>query len=99
MRWLRIQIRNWLSNHSLEDEAYVSLNSTPPSIVRARDRHELEGEPLRFNIFRANGGTVVQTYVYDRQRDRSNTQLHIVGHDQDLGECLSKIVTMESLRG
>jgi hypothetical protein len=42
---------------------------------------------------------VVQTHVYDRQKDRSFQQLHIVGHDQDLGESLSKIVTMESLRG
>jgi hypothetical protein len=92
MRWLKRQLRNWINS---EDVETLSINK----LVSTRDRHELEGEPLRFNIFRANGGTVVQTYVYDRQRDRSNTQLHIVGHDQDLGECLSKIVTMESLRG
>jgi hypothetical protein len=82
------------------DEVFV--NSTKRSrnpIVGARDSHELDGEPIRFNIFRANGGTVVQTHMYDRQKDRSFQQLHIVGHDQDLGESLSKIVTMESLRG
>jgi hypothetical protein len=80
------------------DEVFV--NSTKrASITRARDSHELDGEPIRFNIFRANGGTVVQTHMYDRQKDRSFQQLHIVGHDQDLGESLSKILTMESLRG
>jgi len=68
-------------------------------LVSTRSSNELEGEPIRFNIFRANGGTVVQTYIYDRQRDRSNTQLHIIGHDQDIGESLGKIITMESLRG
>ena len=92
MRWLKRRLRNWINSDDVET---LSMNK----LVSTRDRHELEGEPLRFNIFRANGGTVVQTYVYDRQRDRSNTQLHIVGHDQDLGESLSKIVTMESLRG
>ena len=98
MRWLRIKIRRWLDNHEDMDEVFV--NSTKrASITRARDSHELDGEPIRFNIFRANGGTVVQTHVYDRQKDRSFQQLHIVGHDQDLGESLSKIVTMESLRG
>jgi hypothetical protein len=93
MRWLKQRLRNWINS---EDEM------VPPGInklVSTRDRHELEGEPIRFNIFRANGGTVVQTYIYDRQRDRSNTQLHIVRHDQDLGENLNKILTMESLRG
>ena len=93
MRWLKQRLRNWLNSDDVETLSMNKLAST------TRDRHELDGEPLRFNIFRANGGTVVQTYVYDRQRDRSNTQLHIVRHDQDLGESLNKIVTMESLRG
>ena len=99
MRWLRIKIRRWLDNHESMDDAYVNSKRPRNSIVSARDSHELDGEPIRFNIFRANGGTVVQTHVYDRQKDRSFQQLHIVGHDQDLGESLGKIVTMESLRG
>ena len=83
-----------------EGREVIEVNSkiSRGSLV-ARDSHELDGEPLRFNIFRANGGTVVQTHIYDRQKDRSFQQLHIVGHDQDLGESLSKIITMESLRG
>jgi hypothetical protein len=81
------------------DDAFVNSKRGTNSIVSARDSYELDGEPIRFNIFRANGGTVVQTHMYDRQKDRSFQQLHIVGHDQDLGESLSKIVTMESLRG
>ena len=99
MRWLRIKIRRWLDNNESMDDAFVNSKLSRNSIVSARDSHELDGEPLRFNIFRANGGTVVQTHMYDRQKDRSFQQLHIVGHDQDLGECLSKILTLESLRG
>ena len=99
MKWLRIKIRRWLNDHESMDEAFVNSKRGRNSIVSARDSHELDGEPIRFNIFRANGGTVVQTHMYDRQKDRSFQQLHIVGHDQDLGESLSKIVTMESLRG
>jgi hypothetical protein len=95
-------MKNWLRNkmHNFifpSDEA--QSNKVSKGSLVARDSHELDGEPLRFNIFRANGGTVVQTHIYDRQKDRSFQQLHIVGHDQDLGESLSKIITMESLRG
>jgi hypothetical protein len=97
MRWLKRRLRNWLNS---EDEVeYVSSKLSRNSIVSARDSHELDGEPIRFNIFRANGGTVVQTHMYDRQKDRSFQQLHIVGHDKDLGESLGKIITLESLRG
>ena len=99
MRWLRIKIRRWLNDHESMDDAFVNSKRGRNSIVSTRDSHELDGEPIRFNIFRANGGTVVQTHMYDRQKDRSFQQLHIVGHDQDLGESLGKIVTMESLRG
>jgi hypothetical protein len=93
MRWLKRRLRNWINS---EDEIEtLSIGK----LVSTRSSNELEGEPIRFNIFRASGGTVVQTYIYDRQRDRSNTQLHIIGHDQDIGESLGKIITMESLRG
>jgi hypothetical protein len=92
MNWLKRRLRIWINS---DDEESLSIHK-PVSI---RTSNELEGEPIRFNIFRANGGTVVQTYIYDRQRDRSNSQLHIIGHDQDIGESLGKIVTMESLRG
>ena len=99
MRWLRIKIRKWLNDNESMDEVFVNSKRGRNSIVSARDSHELDGEPIRFNIFRANGGTVVQTHMYDRQKDRSFQQLHIVGHDHDLGESLGKIITLESLRG
>ena len=98
MRWIKRHLWNWLSRDD-DVECVSSKLSRNTIVTRERDSHELDGEPLRFNIFRANGGTVVQTHVYDRQKDRNFQQLHIVGHDQDLGESLSKIITMESLRG
>jgi hypothetical protein len=99
MRWLKRRLRNWVnSDDELEEVNYTSSKRHRNTLV-ARDSTELDGEPIRFNIFRANGGTVVQTHVYDRQKDRSFQQLHIVGHGQDLGENLNKILTMESLRG
>lgn len=97
MRWLKQRLRSWIN--STDDEVEYVTSKRRNTLVSARDSHELDGEPIRFNVFRANGGTVVQTHVYDRQKDRSFQQLHIVGHDQDLGESLSKILTMEGLRG
>jgi hypothetical protein len=59
----------------------------------------LSTEPIRLSIYRATGGMIVETRVYDRQKDRSQNQLHIVSHDEDLGHSIAKIITMESLRG
>ena len=53
---------------------------------------------IRFSVQKANGGMVVETNFYDRQRDRSHHGLYIIRDDQDLGKELGKIITMESLK-
>jgi hypothetical protein len=53
---------------------------------------------IRFNVFPASGGRVVQTHRYDRQRDRSITGLYVVTSDQDFGKEIDKIITMEALK-
>ena len=85
MNWLKRRLRSWAFSDPAE-------GPTSPG-------ETLSTEPMRLSIYRANGGTIVETRVYDRQKDRNQTQLHIVSHDEDLGRSLSKIITMESLRG
>jgi hypothetical protein len=75
--------------------ARASLVST---ISRDSERPELESQPMYLKVYRANGGTIVETRQYDRRKDENNTQLHVVTCDQDLGDALSKIITIESLR-
>ena len=95
MNWLKRRIRIWaFSQDESEKKASRGLN-----IVSTEPGESLNSEPLRLSIYRANGGTIVETRVYDRQKDRSSNQLHIVGNDEDLGRSLAKIITMESLRG
>ena len=96
MNWLKRRLRIWAfsqdENEKIKESRGIGLISTEPG-------ETLSTEPLRLSIYRANGGTIVETRVYDRQKDRSQNQLHIVSHDQDLGHSIAKIITMESLRG
>jgi hypothetical protein len=101
MNWLKLKIRDWLNSAQdicIREEIVYSKHANRGLAVTA-DGETLSTEPLRLSVYRANGGTIVETRIYDRQKDRSTNQLHIVGHDQDLGQSLSKIITMESLRG
>jgi hypothetical protein len=41
---------------------------------------------------------IIETNFYDRRKDQSNRSLHIITDDKDLGEEISKIITMESLK-
>ncbi len=84
------KIRNWLMND--EDDysnQLVSVDSEGPNI---------QSQGFRLNVYSAAGGTIVETTKYDRQRDDHRHSLHVVTDDKDLGEELSKIITMESLR-
>jgi hypothetical protein len=82
--------RNWL-NQSSEDKINMSKS------LSVRESEALSGEPLRIQVYAANGGMVVETRTYDRQKDRTNTNLYIVNDGEDLGNELGKILTMASL--
>ena len=97
MNWLKRQIRMWAFSSDQNEKIPTNMLSRGNDIVAAGET--LSTEPIRLSIYRANGGMIVETRVYDRQKDRSQNQLHIVGHDQDLGHSIAKIITMESLRG
>ena len=98
MNWLKLKLRNWVMSAHDEVEK-MSSNKIPRGLAVTSDSESLSTEPLRLSIYRANGGTIVETRTYDRQKDRNQNQLHVVTHDQDLGDSLAKIITMESLRG
>ena len=85
------KIRNWLMNDDEED-----YNSQVNSIDE--DGPDLNSQSFRLNIFSASGGTIVETTKYDRKSDENRHSLHVVTADKDLGEELSKIITMEQLR-
>lgn len=89
MRWLKKQLRNW----ALNDDECITLTDRA---IRCVD--EPDTECIRFKVFRANGGTVVQTDQYDRKTDRQHNSLHVIVDGQDLGKELGRIITFESLR-
>ena len=97
MKWLKRRLQNWLNSSDTESMAKTATSHRGLAIQS--ESESLSSEPLRLSIYRANGGTIVETRQYDRQKDRSQTQLHIVSHDDDLGHSIAKIITMESLRG
>lgn len=97
MNWLKRRLRAWAFSADQNEKIQTNMLSRGSDVVSSGE--SLSTEPIRLSIYRANGGMIVETRVYDRQKDRSQNQLHIVGHDQDLGHSIAKIITMESLRG
>jgi hypothetical protein len=87
MRWLKRKLRNWID----DDRITLAEQSIPY-------HNEPDSECIRFKVFKANGGVVVQTDTYDRRSDRLQNTLHVIVEGQDLGQELGKIITYESLK-
>lgn len=87
---LKQRFRNWLLN---EEELEADV---PHQIVSEGNR--LDSEGMRFQLYRAAGGYVIETRHYDRKTDRHDNKMYVIREDQDVGHELGKIITMESLR-
>ena len=70
-------------------------------IMIAEDRADevrISATGIKFEVYRANGGTVIETRRADRRTGDSVYELHVISGDQDIGEELGKIITMEALK-
>lgn len=86
--WLKKKLD--LPSDNLCKESALQVYPSSPS--------RLESGGLNFTVYRANGGYIIEHRLYDRKTDRTNTSLHIITDDRDLGEELGKIIIYENLR-
>jgi len=96
MKWLKRKLRKWVDDAREEPDVYRASLSRG-SLVSCEDA-ETFGEPMRFTLTKANGGFIVSTKRYDNRTDRSTGDNYIITDEADLGDAISKIVTMEALK-
>lgn len=99
--WLRNKLHNFIFSGDDKPDPYDNRNMSTSSLGRGNNKmHTLssETEPLRFTVYNASGGKIVEINHYDQKRDRHDTSLHIIASDEDFGESLGKIAFLELLR-
>ena len=65
---------------------------------RIRESDDFASEPIQFKMYKASGGWAIEFRQYDRKRDTVDTSLYVVNDEQELGNHISKIITMEALK-
>lgn len=105
MNWLKRKIIKWVredweeANQAIACEDGPKLRRGINTLSRQSD-HSLDSDAtLTFTVYNAIGGKVVEFRRYDRKQDRSDHSVYVIGKDEDFGEKIAKIATLETLRG
>ena len=62
------------------------------------DSDYLRSPCMSFNLYAAEGGTVIETTMYNDKTDRNENRLYLISEGEDFGNMLSQIVSMERLK-
>ena len=96
IKWFKKKFKQWSIeawNSAQEKEVVVS------SGIGLVEGNSIRSEPvLTFTIYNAIGGKLVEFRYHDRKNDRVSTQMYIIGKDEDFGEKIAKIATLETLK-
>ena len=102
MNWFKRMIGRWAYEYrdtpdDVANECYPSPKlSRSNSVSTGRG---IDSEPtLNFKVYSAVGGKIVEFSRYDPKSDRHDRQMYIIGRDEDFGEKIAKISTLEVLR-
>jgi hypothetical protein len=95
MNWIRRKLLNFL----YPDEEVEAKSPRPARLTVSSDGHRFDDNNcLRFHVYNAQGGKIVQVYHYDRKRDENTTNLYVIENDEKFGENIGQIIFMEMLK-
>ena len=66
--------------------------------IQPDHENRISATGIKFEVYRANGGTVIETRRPDRRTGDSIYELHVISGEQDIGAEIGKIITMEALK-
>jgi hypothetical protein len=95
INWFKQKVISWVRedwNKVRSDGDVIATSKT----ISGRRMDQPNG--MNFTIHSANGGYVMEYNKYDPRTDERNSALHIITSDQDLGQGIAHIITLEMLR-
>lgn len=104
IRYLWSMVMKWGWDFGKEDGSRKAkgdnvLAEYPQTMKLRAEPERFSTHGMTFTIYAANGGHVVEFRSYDPSTDRSASSMHVIPEDQEFSDTISKIVTLECLRG
>ena len=99
INWFKQKVISWVREDWQKvrsDGDAIASSKSINTISSGRRMDQPNG--MNFTIHSANGGYVMEYNKYDPRTDERNSALHIITSDQDLGQGIAHIITLEMLR-
>ena len=95
MGWFKKKFAKWVreawENSRDEDKSYVVDSVRPYNGIDA-------SKSIRFTIYPASGGYVIEHYKNDRMRESDGPTLTIVNNGDSIGQAIEHAIAIESLK-
>ncbi len=95
MGWFKKKFAKWVreawENSREDDRTYATESVRPHDGVTGKSS-------IRFTIYAAQGGNIIEYYKQDRYRETDGPELVIVNQGDNLGKAVEHILTMEALK-
>lgn len=97
MNWFKRMVIRWVREDWEQSRMENKMYGNEVAIADSSDT--MMGDPvLHFKVYPAVGGRIVEFRRYDRSRGNSETTSYIITEDQNFGERIAKISTIENLK-
>jgi hypothetical protein len=94
------RLLKWLGNRiqQAQENAYQLSSGKTSLKLSVSERIGDQRDSMNFQIHSATGGYILEFSSYDKRNDEWDKHLHIIREEEDLGESIAKIITIEMLR-
>ena len=96
INWLRNKLHNFIFPQDTNE--LVETKTHRRGALTISRGSQLDSRGMNFTIHMANGGYILEYSSYNEKTDRHDNALHIITSDQDLGQGIAHIITLEMLR-
>ena len=96
INWFRQKLHNFIFPQDTNELVETKTHRGRPLISRGSHLDSRGG--LNFTIHMANGGYVLEYSTYNDKTDRHDHALHLIPSEQDMGQSIAHIITLEMLR-
>jgi hypothetical protein len=95
MGWFKRKFAQWCreawENSRDEDRTYAVVDAVQSRSIDAN-------KSIRFTLYPASGGYVIEHYKNDRMRDSDGPTLTIVNNGDSIGQAIEHVIAIESLK-